>query len=57
MTLQNEDRTVLIKHYIERAQESLKDSYLEANSATTRVSRAYYSAFYCATALLLTKKY
>lgn len=42
MTLQNNERTLMIKRYMEKAQESLNDSEIEANSHSTRINRAYY---------------
>lgn len=55
MTLNNDDRIIMIKRGIEKALEGLKDSEIEINSPSTRVNRAYYCAFNCANVLLLTQ--
>lgn len=55
MTLRNEDKSILIKLYLEKARESLDDAKSETASPSARVNRAYYSMFNCATAMLLAK--
>lgn len=55
MTLQSNDRAVMITLHMKKAKESLDDSKSKSISPSTRVNRAYYSAFNCASALLLTR--
>ncbi|GHV40575.1 hypothetical protein FACS1894187_21630 [Synergistales bacterium] len=56
MSLEIEERNEMLKLYMEKASDSLEDAEKETNKPSTRVNRAYYSAFYCATALLLVKE-
>ena len=56
MTLNNEDKTIMIDNYVTKAEKSHKTAILlSEDDYDGAANRAYYSIFQCENALLLTK--